>query len=362
MDNNPFATSSPPPVFGEQTPAYSPPNTGAWQRNDSVPLEDDEPFTAAHLAAANEAVVPAVSGRSAAAPSHTTLDFTESTTALPSSQSLSGKVGQPASPVPRIGSAADTRLLSSSPGPSARLDGGSGGGSGLPGGNAGGAAGRALEEDPSKFAFYNIKRYRGLFNVDTSDVLARLMHAVLLFFRGDFLEYVDGNPDLYGPFWVASTLIFVTAATGTLASYIDWVRHATPGEEHGSWTYDVDKVGGSFALFYGYVGLVGLALWGVLKWFKAGLSLASIWCIYGYSVAAFIPICFVCVVPVEIARWAVVAAATLTSGTFILLSMRKHIQDSDAGAKALPLYGTIIALHAGLGLALKFYFFAFPTL
>jgi hypothetical protein len=120
----------------------------------------------------------------------------ESTTALPSSQSLSGKVGQPASPVPRIGSAADTRLLSSSPGPSARLDGGSGGGSGLPGGNAGGAAGRALEEDPSKFAFYNIKRYRGLFNVDTSDVLARLMHAVLLFFRGDFLEYVDGNPDL----------------------------------------------------------------------------------------------------------------------------------------------------------------------
>lgn len=56
--------------------------------------------------------------------------------------------------------------------------------------------------------------------------------------------------------------------------------HVT-GEEHGSWTYDVDKVGGSFALFYGYVGLVGLALWGVLKWFKAGLSLASIWCIYG---------------------------------------------------------------------------------
>lgn len=47
-----------------------------------------------------------------------------------------------------------------------------------------------------RYAFYNIKRYRGLFNVDTSDVLWRLFHAVLLFFKGDFLEYVGGNPDL----------------------------------------------------------------------------------------------------------------------------------------------------------------------
>lgn len=33
----------------------------------------------------------------------------------------------------------------------------------------------------------------------------------------------------YGPFWVASTLIFVTAATGNLASYISWQRDAPEG-------------------------------------------------------------------------------------------------------------------------------------
>lgn len=48
----------------------------------------------------------------------------------------------------------------------------------------------------ARYAFYNIKRYRGLFNVDTADVLWRLFHAVLLFFKGDFLEFVGGNPDL----------------------------------------------------------------------------------------------------------------------------------------------------------------------
>lgn len=47
----------------------------------------------------------------------------------------------------------------------------------------------------------------------------------------------------YGPFWVASTLIFVTAATGNYASYIDWKRHAPTGEQHAAWYYDVDKVG-----------------------------------------------------------------------------------------------------------------------
>lgn len=87
--------------------------------------------------------------------------------------------------MPRIGSAADTRLLSGSSGPSAPPNGGA----------AGSSAGQP-PEDPSKFAFYNIKRYRGLFNVDTSDVLARLTRAILLFFRSDFLDFLGANPDL----------------------------------------------------------------------------------------------------------------------------------------------------------------------
>ena len=41
------------------------------------------------------------------------------------------------------------------------------------------------------------------------------------------------------------------------------------------------QVGGSFGLFYGYVGVIGLAIYLVLRWFKAAVSLASVWCIYG---------------------------------------------------------------------------------
>ena len=37
----------------------------------------------------------------------------------------------------------------------------------------------------------------------------------------------------------------------------------------------------SAILFYGYVGVVGLALWALLKYFKSAVSLAQIWCTYG---------------------------------------------------------------------------------
>lgn len=89
----------------------------------------------------------------------------DSLAADPSSQpagDFSGKIGPAPSPVPRVGSAPDTTLLlpggvprSASPGPAV-------GGSGVPG----------EPEDPSKYAFYNIKRYRTYFNVDTTVRLA----------------------------------------------------------------------------------------------------------------------------------------------------------------------------------------------
>ncbi len=34
-------------------------------------------------------------------------------------------------------------------------------------------------------------------------------------------------------------------------------------------------------LYYGYIGVIGLAVWAVLKFFKSGIALAQIWCTYG---------------------------------------------------------------------------------
>ena len=47
----------------------------------------------------------------------------------------------------------------------------------------------------------------------------------------------------YGPFWVATTLVFVSAVTGNYASYISY-KHSHSGSQTAvdSWYYNVDKV------------------------------------------------------------------------------------------------------------------------
>ncbi len=53
----------------------------------------------------------------------------------------------------------------------------------------------------------------------------------------------SNEPCRYGPFWVATTLIFVSAVTGNYASYVDFRKHHQEGDEDvKGWYYDVKKV------------------------------------------------------------------------------------------------------------------------
>ena len=61
------------------------------------------------------------------------------------------------------------------------------------------------------------------FDVDTSDVVARLRKAVTpVAGENSLLAEVHAKPDLYGPFWVCTTLIFVIGASANFASWVYW--------------------------------------------------------------------------------------------------------------------------------------------
>ena len=87
----------------------------------------------------------------------------------------------------------------------------------------------------------------------------------------------------YGPFWICSTLIFVAAAIGTFVTYI---AHKLQKKE---WNYDINLVTWSAGLFYGYVTIVPLCLYIILKYFSAPSGLVQLFCLYGYSLFVFIP-------------------------------------------------------------------------
>lgn len=286
-------------------------------------------------------------------------------------------------------------------------DGGRGGGGGraaLLGGTAApsaGALGGTGSEEPSsssnsKASVFSLRRHRSHFNVDTADVLSRMRDSIVCIFRPDFLQRVGSSPDLYGPFWIATTLVFLSAVAGNVAAWASWRRIHGGGSGGGSsktpspspspssadhpsaWLYDVDKVGYSAALFYGYVAVVGGALFATLRFvFRAptssssssssdnndetstttpAITLPAVWCAYGYSLTPFIPVSMLAVIPNEAARWSLIALAAAASGAFLLLNFRGSVYGC-AGPKALPTTVAMGCAHAGLAVALKLYIF-----
>ncbi|GLT90298.1 hypothetical protein SLE2022_082400 [Rubroshorea leprosula] len=195
---------------------------------------------------------------------------------------------------------------------------------------------------------FDIATYKPYFDVDTSDVLDRIKES-LFPFRGSFTEKTAENPDLYGPFWICTTLIFVAASIGTFVSYI------AQKLQKKEWNYDVNLVTWSAGVFYGYVTVVPLALYVILKYFSAPSGLVQLFCLYGYSLFIFIPALCLSVVPVEIFRWVIAGVAGFMSATFLALNLKAHI--NSVGERWFLIVAGIFLLQLALSIVLKLYLF-----
>ena len=135
----------------------------------------------------------------------------------------------------------------------------------------------------SKRYLWSIGFYQQFFDVDTAQILHRCRST--LYPRQNFLDTLDGHPDLYGPFWIATTVVVILFLTGTISAYM-----AREGKEH--FAYDFSLLSGAAGLIYGYTAFVPLGLWAVLKWFaKAeGADLMECWALYGYANLIWIPV------------------------------------------------------------------------
>ncbi|XP_021622047.1 protein YIPF1 homolog isoform X2 [Manihot esculenta] len=173
---------------------------------------------------------------------------------------------------------------------------------------------------------FTIAAYKPYFDVDTIDVLERIKDS-LFPFRGTFTEKTAGNPDLYGPFWICTTLIFVAASIGTFVTYL---AHKLKNKE---WDYDINVVTWSAGVFYGYVTIVPLGLYVVLKYFSVPSGLVQLFCLYGYSLFIFIPALCLSIIPLEIFRWVIAGVAGFMSASFVALNLRAHIMSAGERAR-----------------------------
>jgi hypothetical protein len=148
-----------------------------------------------------------------------------------------------------------------------------------------GGAGSGSQQNSSKRLLWSISFYQQFFDVDTNQILARCRAA--LYPRQNFLDVLEGNPDLYGPFWIATTVVVILFLTGTINQYL-----ASTGKEH--FAYDFRLLSGAAGLIYGYTLFIPLGLWGVLKWFGSeSANLMECWALYGYANLIWIPVALV---------------------------------------------------------------------
>ena len=202
---------------------------------------------------------------------------------------------------------------------------------------------------------WSLSFYAQFFDVDTSTVLTRSRHALLPFLPGStqqpFLDTLDGNPDLYGPFWIATTVVVILFLTGTISHKL-----ATENKQH--FEYDFKLLSGAAGLIYGYTLFVPAGLWAALRWFGAqSIDVVECWALYGYSNLFWIVVALVSWSPLDGLNYALVGLGYALSVFFLVKNLYPVISATDKKTSQALLI-LVVVLHAGLAVAIKILFFS----
>ncbi|KAK9389303.1 hypothetical protein V1515DRAFT_595474 [Lipomyces mesembrius] len=219
----------------------------------------------------------------------------------------------------------------------------------------------SLENDPNRpLSIWTIHFYAQFFNVETSDVLQRCIYA--LYPRVSFVDTVGDNPDLYGPFWIASTVILVlffsSTLAGAIASHVAGIRYE----------YNFGILSAAAALMYGYTFVIPILLWAVLKWYRSEHArLLECVTLYGYANTVWVPVALVSISPIEIfnfptisnvVRWTSAAVGFAISTTFLVRNLYPVLNSTEAKTSRILLIGVVLA-HMALAFVVKLVFFAY---
>lgn len=218
------------------------------------------------------------------------------------------------------------------------------------------------ETTPTKTSsFLTFEYYQRFFDVDTMMVVDRIATSIIpKRAPADYLKLnIATNPDLYGPVWIVITLIFAIAISGNMASYLQ-----NAGNHH--WRYNFHLVSASATVIIMYTSLMPFALWALLKWsvrpdemdleeqVPYTPNLLSLVCVYGYSMAIYIPVSILWTIQIPLFQWLLVATGTFLSGFALLWILMPAIKTSKFSLFITPAIGLV---HFMLAAGFMLYFF-----
>ena len=126
---------------------------------------------------------------------------------------------------------------------------------------------------------------------------------------------IENKPDAYGPFWIATTLVFVAAVTSHFSS---WAAAWMLGKV---WIYNFEELLSIFSVIYGFSSSVPIAIWFILRQMGSSLRLITSLCLYGYSLTSFLIAAVICVAPSEMVHWLALLGAAAASSLFLIRNL-----------------------------------------
>ncbi len=135
-----------------------------------------------------------------------------------------------------------------------------------------------------------LKKY---FDLDTADFFKRFLQAIIPF-NPMFYKSIELTPDLWGPIWIYTTLIFIIAACGSLSKYLS--------NDVINVSFFQEFIPIAAAFVYGLGFILPLVLFILMKIFGTASSYATIVCIYGYSMGIYLPVIIACTVPIGVSK------------------------------------------------------------
>ncbi|BGP01809.1 hypothetical protein RTG_01797 [Rhodotorula toruloides ATCC 204091] len=186
----------------------------------------------------------------------------------------------------------------------------------------------------------NLDFYSGWFDVDTMTVLTRCYKTLIP--KEDYVsEVLAGVPDLYGPFWVPSTLVFSLFLTSSLWSsinaYLNDVEYA----------YDFTRLGAATSVVYTYCLGLPVVMWAAIKYWASASerSPVEIISLYGYQSTVWILVAWLTLIPIAPLRLFLAFLGTLLSLFFLTRNLYPILSNApNVSARLLIVVATVLHL------------------
>lgn len=212
-----------------------------------------------------------------------------------------------------------------------------------------------LQDDQSNKGFWTLEYYQSYFDIDTQTVLKRCYTTLLPQAARTYISTHLNPPDLYGPFWTLTTLIFTLFLSSSLAAS---VSSYLSGPEK-QFNYDFQLLSIAVSLVYAYGLGLPVLLWLALRYLGVGeWSIIEAIAVWGYGQFVWVPISVLCVIPIPLVRWALVGIGLGLSGWFLVANVYPILAAAEAKATRLLII-VLVLLHFSLALTFKVLFFSY---